>query len=397
MSLEGKKVILAVCGSIAAYKSLILLRLLVKLGAEVKVILTQDAQKFVGKLSFSSLTSHEVLTDLSSDDEWKNHVELGLWADLMMIAPATANTIAKCAHGITDNLLQAVYLSARCPIMIAPAMDLDMWAHSITQSNVQKLRSIGVDFVPVGTGLLASGLSGEGRLAEPEVILEYIQTKLSRALDLKGKTILVTAGPTHEAIDPVRFISNHSSGKMGLRIAEAAAQRGARVDMVLGPVHEEFTQYESLRVYKIISAQEMMNKVKELEKEADYFILAAAVADFMPENEAVEKIKKSQAALTIQLRPTPDIAAFLGENKRKDQKLVGFALETTQVRFHGEQKLHKKNMDMIVMNSPRVKGAAFGNDTNKIEVLKKSGEYISFELKSKRELAHDILDEMIKL
>ncbi|NOT37936.1 MAG: bifunctional phosphopantothenoylcysteine decarboxylase/phosphopantothenate--cysteine ligase CoaBC [Saprospiraceae bacterium] len=397
MSLEGKKIILGVCGSIAAYKSLILLRYLTKAGADVKVILTQDAQKFVGKLSFASLSSYEVLTDLSSDDQWKNHIELGLWADLFIIAPATANTIAKCATGITDNLLQAVYLSARCPVMIAPAMDLDMWAHPITQGNVKKLQSIGVQIIPVGTGLLASGLNGEGRLAEPEIIYNYILDQFNKQSDLKNKRILITAGPTFEAIDPVRFIGNHSSGKMGLRLAEAACQRGAKVDLVLGPVNENHQQINGLSIYKVVSAQDMMNKVQELENLSDYFILAAAVSDFMPENVEQEKIKKATAVPIIKLKNTPDIAQWLGMHKKNHQKLVGFALETNHVKENAEAKLHKKNMDMIVINSPRDEGAAFGHDTNKIDILKKSGEYISFELKSKRELAHDILDEMLKL
>ncbi len=397
MSLGGKKIILAVCGSIAAYKSLLLLRLLTKEGAEVKVILTQDAQKFVGKLSFTSLTKHEVLTDLSPDSEWSNHIELGLWADLMLIAPATANTIAKCACGITDNLLQAVFLSARCPIMISPAMDLDMWAHSITQSNINRLKSIGINIIPVGKGLLASGLSGEGRLAEPNVIFEIVKDYFNKKQDLKGKKVLITAGPTYESIDPVRFIGNYSSGKMGIRIAEAASQRGAEIILVLGPVSEQFNGELRGKCFRINSADEMIEKVKAEYETIDYFILAAAVADFKPEIKAEEKIKKTSSSLSIQLIQTPDIAKWIGENKKKDQFLVGFALETEKMRENASAKLHKKNMDMIVINSPKENGAAFGHDTNRIDVLKKTGEYISFELKSKKELAHDILDEMLKI
>lgn len=397
MSLEGKKIILAVCGSIAAYKALILLRLLTKEGAEVKVILTQDAQKFVGKLSFASLTKHEVLTDLSPDSEWSNHIELGLWADLMIIAPATANTIAKCATGITDNLLQAVFLSARCPVAIAPAMDLDMWAHPITKGNISKLNAIGIHFIPVGKGLLASGLSGEGRLAEPVIILDFIVQHFEIRNDLQGKKIVITAGPTYEAIDPVRFIGNYSSGKMGIRIAEAAAQRGAEVILVLGPVKEEISNNTRISCLRINTAEEMLEQVKLNSQNVDYYILAAAVADFRPETKAEEKIKKKGQSMTIQLVQTADIAKWVGENKSENQLMVGFALETEKIKENASTKLHKKNMDMIVINSPKESGAAFGHDTNRIDILKKTGEYISFELKSKKELAHDILDEMLKI
>ncbi|MCC6816915.1 MAG: bifunctional phosphopantothenoylcysteine decarboxylase/phosphopantothenate--cysteine ligase CoaBC [Saprospiraceae bacterium] len=397
MSLQGKKIILAVCGSIAAYKSLILLRLLSKEGADVRVILTGEAQKFVGKLSFSSLTQHEVLTDLSPDSDWKNHIELGLWADLMIIAPATANTIAKCATGVTDNLLQAVFLSLRCPLMIAPAMDLDMWAHPITQQNISRLNSIGVEFVPVGYGLLASGLSGEGRLAEPEIVFNKIKNFFDCKKDLKGKKVLITAGPTYESIDPVRFIGNHSSGKMGIRLAEAAGKRGAEIVLVLGPVHEQVQVSDNITVCSVTTADEMLEQVKNYSDSMDYFILAAAVADYKPEFSSQEKIKKSEENLIINLIKTADIASWVGLSKKERQKLIGFALETNNILQNAKDKLYKKNMDMIVINSPVEAGAGFGYDTNRIDILKKNGEYLSFDLKSKRELANDIINEMLKL
>ncbi|MEP7195636.1 MAG: bifunctional phosphopantothenoylcysteine decarboxylase/phosphopantothenate--cysteine ligase CoaBC [Saprospiraceae bacterium] len=397
MKLEGRKIILGVCGSIAAYKSLILLRLLIKLGAEVKVILTKDAQNFVGKLSFSSLSNHPVLTDLVYDQEWKNHVELGAWADLILVAPITANTIAKFSVGLVDNLLTAVYLSAKCPVMIAPAMDLDMWAHSATEFNLRILKERGVELVPVGEGLLASGLVGLGRLSEPENILEYVEKYFHSKLDLIGKKILVTAGPTYEAIDPVRFIGNHSTGKMGIRIAEEAVQRGAEVFLILGPSSVEVANNSALHITKITSAREMLEAVLKLQKEMDFFILAAAVADFKPVQVSESKIKKSTATLELKLQPTDDIALHLGQSKLKNQKIVGFALETNEIKQNAEAKLSKKNMDMIVINSAREIGAGFGYDTNRIDILKRNGEYLSFELKSKKDLACDIIDEMLKL
>ena len=397
MNLKGRKIILGVCGSIAAYKALILLRLLTKAEAEVKVIITKDAQNFVGKLSFSSLTPYPVLTELSSDQEWKNHVELGLWADLIIIAPATAQTISKFSIGMVDNLLTAVYLSAKCTVLIAPAMDLDMWAHAATKSNIKLLQERGAQIVPVAYGSLASGLIGEGRLAEPDEIFKYVSIFFQKSLDLSGRKILITAGPTYEAIDPVRFIGNHSSGKMGIRLAEEAVNRGAEVELILGPSKEDIVYSERLIITRIVSASEMMSAVEKFYKTMDYFILAAAVADFQIEHYSIDKIKKKDMPLEIKLKPTIDIAKFIGENKTEQQKMVGFALETNDVLENAKLKLDKKNMDMIVINSPLEEGSAFGFETNRIDILKRNGEYLSFELKTKKELAINIIDEMLKL
>lgn len=396
-TLQGRKILLGVTGSIAAYKSLLLLRLLTKAGAEVQVILTKNAHDFVGELSFSTLSNKPVYTDLQNDQEWQNHVKLGLWADLILIVPATAHTIAKFRIGIVDNLLTAVYLSARCPVMISPAMDLDMWQHPATQENLQVLGNRGHFIIPVEDGPLASGLSGPGRLAEPEQIHSHVISFFNQNNALTGQKILITAGPTHEAIDPVRFIANASSGKMGIRLAEEAIKRGAEVWLILGPSEEPVSHTSKLHIQRIISADEMMFEVEKLYKSMDYFILAAAVADFKPEIIANEKIKKSNFNTNLKLVATPDIASFIGKNKKIDQKLIGFALETTHIIENAKIKLDKKNMDMIVINSPKDTGAAFGHNTNKISILKKAGELISFELKSKRDAAKDILNEMLKL
>lgn len=396
-TLQGRKILLGVTGSIAAYKSLLLLRLLTKAGAEVQVILTKNAHDFVGELSFSTLSNKPVYTDLQNDQEWQNHVELGLWADLILIAPASAHTIAKFRCGMVDNLLTAIYLSAKCPVMISPAMDLDMWQHPATQDNLQVLVNRGHFIIPVEDGPLASGLSGPGRLAEPDQIRSHVISFFDQNYELSGQKILITAGPTHEAIDPVRFISNASSGKMGIRLAEEAVKRGAEVWLILGPSEEPVTSSTNLHIHRIISADNMMLEVEKLYKSMDYFILAAAVADFKPEFIADEKIKKSNFNNQLKLVPTPDIASFIGKNKKSDQKLIGFALETTNIIENAQIKLDKKNMDMIVINSPKDPGAAFGHDTNKISILKKAGELISFELKSKENAAKDILNEMLKL
>ncbi len=397
MHLEGKKILLGVCGSIAAYKALILLRLLVKAGAAVQVIMTKEAQQFVGKLSFSSLTDYPVFSELAVEDNWKNHVDLGLWADVMVIAPATANTMSKLAHGIVDNLLTAVYLSSKCPVMIGPAMDLDMWAHPATKRNIRTLQSDGVQIFPVGFGPLASGLIGDGRLAEPENMFQTISDYFNHSKDLEGKKLLITAGPTIEAIDPVRFISNHSSGKMGIKIAEAALIRGAEVTLILGPTKETVTEHKNLELIRVSTAEQMLIEVKKKWINVNYFILAAAVSDYQAREIAQEKIKKDENNLSLELKRTVDIAAFIGENKADDQILIGFALETENIMDNAQKKLDKKNMNMIVINSPKVENSAFGYDTNKIDILKKNGEYLSFELKSKKEVAEDILNEMLKL
>ena len=396
-ALTGKKIILGVTGSISAYKSLILLRLLTKAGAEVKVIMTNSAMDFVGPLSFSTLSGHKVLNSLSNEQEWQNHVHLGLWADLLLVAPISAQSMAKFTLGLVDNLLTAVFLSAKCPVMIAPAMDLDMWKHPSTQNNLEILKQRGVKVVPVAEGVLASGLSGPGRLAEPEEIMELVQAFFDQKAKLKHKKILITAGPTYESIDPVRFVGNFSSGKMGIRLAEVAASMGAEVTLVLGPTNQKTDPSFQIEVIHVVSAEQMLSNVSSKINHFDYFILAAAVADYKPQNPSLEKIKKTEDSITLKLVKNPDIAAFIGEKKQPNQKLIGFALETQNILNNAQTKLDKKNMDMIVINSPKDEGAGFGFDTNKIQILKKSGELISFELKSKEKVAIDILEEMIKL
>lgn len=396
-ALTGKKIILGVTGSISAYKSLILLRLLTKEGAEVKVIMTNSAMDFVGPLSFSTLSGQKVLNSLSNEQEWQNHVHLGLWADLLLVAPISAQSMAKFTLGLVDNLLTAVFLSAKCPVMIAPAMDLDMWKHPSTQNNLEILKQRGVKVVPVAEGILASGLSGPGRLAEPEEIMELVLAFFDQKAKLKHKKILITAGPTYESIDPVRFIGNFSSGKMGIRLAEVAASMGAEVTLVLGPANQKPDPSFQIEVIHVVSAEQMLSSVSSKINHFDYFILAAAVADYKPENPSLEKIKKTEDSITLKLVKNPDIAAFIGEKKQPNQRLIGFALETQNIVNNAQTKLDKKNMDMIVINSPKDEGAGFGFDTNKIQILKKSGELISFELKSKEKVAIDILEEMIKL
>ncbi len=396
-SLEGRKIILGITGSIAAYKSAVLLRLLTKAGAEVQVIMTDSAHEFVGPLTFSTLSNRPVLTKLSVDQQWSQHVHLGLWADLMIIAPASANTIAKIANGISDNLLSAIYLSAKCKVMIAPAMDLDMWNHPATQSNIKRLQEFGNDIIPVGDGALASGLSGPGRLAEPEEIYNSILNYFLKDLPLSNTSILITAGPTYEAIDPVRFIGNYSSGKMGIRLAEEAVKMGAKVDLIIGPSKEAIMDHSNLNIYRIHSAEEMFLTVEQRIKSNTIFILAAAVSDFKPVKKEIEKIKKSNLKnLSLELVPTQDIAAYLGEHKNKQQFLCGFALETENIIEHAKEKMLNKKMDMIVINSPKDIGSAFDHDTNKIMILDNSGKLVSFELKSKKEAAINILEAIIE-
>jgi phosphopantothenoylcysteine decarboxylase/phosphopantothenate--cysteine ligase len=396
-TLAGRKIILGVTGSISAYKSIVLLRLLIKAGAEVQVIMTEAASDFVGTLTFSTISNKPVLSKLINGDQWSQHVHLGMWADLMIIAPASANTIAKIANGFVDNLLTAVYSSAKCPVMIAPAMDLDMWNHPATQKNIKQLKEFGNQIIPVGHGDLASGLVGPGRLAEPEDIFQAIIDQFQTHQELKNKTILITAGPTYEAIDPVRFVGNYSSGKMGIRIAEEAIKMGAHVDLIIGPSKEPIDPNHNLNIIRIHTADEMYMQVAQRMQSTDIFILAAAVADFKPEITATEKIKKGKLKnLNLNLVPTQDIAAFIGANKKDKQFLCGFALETENVVEHAREKMVNKKMNLVVINSPKEEGSAFNHDTNKIMILDNSEKLVSFELKSKKEAAVNILEAIIE-
>jgi phosphopantothenoylcysteine decarboxylase/phosphopantothenate--cysteine ligase len=393
--LRGKKIILGICGGIAAYKSAVLTRLLVKAGAEVKVVMTPSAHHFITPLTLSSLSKNPVLTSFEKEKtgEWNNHVELGLWADAMIIAPATANTVAKIANGLCDNLLMAVYLSARCPVWLAPAMDLDMLQHPATQSNLEKIRSFGNILIDPAYGELASGLTGTGRMAEPEDILKQVEFFFTRNQRLKGKKVLVTAGPTYEAIDPVRFIGNHSSGKMGFAIAEALAHEGATVNLVAGPT-DQHTSHPAITVKHVTSAEEMYHACTAVFDSIDITVLAAAVADYRPAVQATEKIKKN-GSLTLELTKTHDIAASLGKLKHNGQFVVGFALETQQEQENALKKLESKNFDMIVLNSLKDAGAGFGHDTNKITIIDREHKSTSFALKDKKAVAHDIVEAII--
>jgi len=393
--LQGRKILLGVTGSIAAYKSLLLIRLLVKEGAEVKVVMTPAAKDFVTPLSLSTLAKHSVLLDLFEGDTWANHVELGRWADLMVIAPLSCNTLAKMAQGLCDNLLMAAYLSAVCPVVVAPAMDEDMWKHPSTKANLKRIKEYGNHFIPVEKGELASGLFGDGRMAEPETILAYIQKLLLRKEDLAGKKALVTAGPTYEAIDPVRFIGNHSSGKMGLAIARELADRGALVDLVMGPSSLDVS-YQGVTVHRVISAEEMYNACLTIFPGVNIAIMSAAVADFRPVAPAGEKIKKKEDTLILELTKTKDILQALGQQKN-GQILVGFALETTGERAYALDKLHKKNADLIVLNSLNDKGAGFGYDTNKITIFDRSGGETVYAQKTKQQVAADIVDKVVNM
>ena len=398
--LKDKKILIAVTGSIAAYKVAMLVRLFIKEQAEVRVIMTPEATQFITPLTLATLSKNPVLIEFVDNQNgvWNNHVELGLWADVMIIAPATANSIAKCVLGMADNLLIAAYLSARCPVFFAPAMDLDMYQHPSTQYNLQKLQEYGNKIIPAEHGELASGLVGQGRMAEPEQILTYLQNFWKpQSLELSGKTILITAGPTRESIDPVRFISNHSSGKMGYAIAEEAALLGAEVKLVSGPVQLKASN-PNIQVIQVQSAQEMYEAADQYFEQADIVILSAAVADFTPENTADQKIKKQpgQDKLTIRLKKTVDIAQSFGTKKRKGQILVGFALETQNEISNAQQKLQKKNLNLIVLNSLRDAGAGFGGDTNKITLIDYEGNIQEFPLKTKPEVAKDILKNLFR-
>ncbi|HCA09017.1 bifunctional phosphopantothenoylcysteine decarboxylase/phosphopantothenate--cysteine ligase CoaBC [Chryseobacterium sp.] len=393
MSVSGKKILIAVSGGIAAYKIHFLIRDFVKKGAEVQVIMTPDAEQFVTKLSLSTLSKKPVYSDFYSDNgTWNSHVEMGLWADVIIVAPCTANTLAKMIHGMCDNLVIATYMSAKCPIFIAPAMDLDMYAHPSTRQNLEMAEDYGHFIIPAENGELASGLIGQGRMAEPETIFKTVDqffTSQNQNKSLKGKTVLITAGPTYEAIDPVRFIGNHSSGKMGFSLAEEASKRGAKVILISGP-SAQTTGDKNIELHKVTSAKEMLNKVFEFYDRVDIGIASAAVADYAPKEVAKEKIKKNDDNLTIELVKNPDILKTMGE-KKTHQFLVGFALETQNEEENAKGKLEKKNLDMIVLNSLRDEGAGFKNDTNKIKIFTKTGKQ-EFDLKSKDEVAKDILD-----
>jgi phosphopantothenoylcysteine decarboxylase/phosphopantothenate--cysteine ligase len=397
--LKNKKIILAVSGSIAAYKSAILTRLLIKNGAEVKVIMTQAAADFIAPLTLSTLSKNPVISSVSSEEGWNNHVELGLWADAMIVAPATANSLAGMANGLCNNMLLAVYLSARCPVFFAPAMDLDMWAHPATQQNVQKLISYGNILIDVADGELASGLSGKGRMAEPEEMLSVLEKHFEKSnyKPLLGKKVLISSGPTVEPIDPVRFISNHSSGKMGKAIAETMAEAGAEVIFVSGPVNA-YPQHSNINVIKVKTAGEMYEASKSHFEAANITILTAAVADYTPAKVASEKIKKKgDEGMIIDLVKTVDIAASLGKEKTAGQMLIGFALETENLLENAKKKLESKNLDFIVLNSPNDEGSAFGHDTNKISIIDRKGNAEHFGLKSKKEVSVDILNKICSL
>ena len=390
--LKNKNILIGVTASIAAYKSAYLVRLLVKSGANVKVIMTEASTEFIKPLTLATLSKNPVVIEFTKNKqgEWNNHVELGLWADAFLIAPASANTLAKMANGICDSLLLASYLSAKCPVYLAPAMDLDMYKHKSTVDNLKRLQSYGNKIIQPGTGELASGLFGEGRMAEPEEIISFLEKEFCKKLPFTGKHVLVTAGPTYEAIDPVRFIGNHSSGKMGFAIAEEFANQGAEVTLVCGP-NSLKTINKNINRVDITSADELFNASHKAFKNVDIAILSAAVADYKPSKTASQKIKKSNGTKVIDLIPTKDTLAELGKLKTKKQLLIGFALETENEIENAKLKIKKKNLDLIVLNSLKDKGAGFKTDTNKITIIDKYNKIIKFELKSKEDVAKDIL------
>ena len=399
--LKGRKILLGVTGGIAAYKAATIIRLLVREGAEVKVIMTPLAKEFITPLTLATLSKNPILVDFfdPEDGRWNSHIDLATWSDLFLVAPATANTIGKMAGGIADNLLLTTYLAARCPVFIAPAMDVDMYLHAATKRNIKTLKSFGVHVIDPGEGELASGLSGKGRMAEPEDIVKEIKSFFSKKkineLPLNGFRVFINAGPTVEPIDPVRFISNHSSGRMGIALADAAASMGAEVTLVLGPVSIKPSD-ERIRIIKVSTASEMKEASVAAFKKCDIAILAAAVADFTPETVAPSKIKRTGDKMVIKLKPTEDIAALLGSMK-KNQFLAGFALETENETDNAIGKLRRKNLDLIVLNSLREEGAGFGHDTNRITIIDRSNNIDKFELKTKGEVAVDILQKIISL
>lgn len=396
--LKGKHIIVGVTGSIAAYKTASLIRLLVKEGAEVKVIMTPLAKAFITPLTLATLSKNPIMVDFYDPEngDWNSHVSAGIWADMYLIAPATANTIGKMAAGIADNLLLTTYLSAKCPVMVAPAMDLDMYRHPATQRNLETIRAYGNLVIEPEEGELASGLSGKGRMAEPEEIVKAVCHFWARSSELRGKKVLLTAGPTYEQIDPVRFIGNHSTGKMGFALAEELAERGAEVTLIAGPVQLK-TPAASIRRIDVVSAGEMYEQVLKMAPEADIVISCAAVADFTPKQQSEVKLKRGKEELCLALQPTCDIAAELGRRKKEGQLLVGFALETNDEECNARLKLKKKNLDLIVLNSLKDKGAGFGGDTNKVTLIGKDQQTEIFELKPKREVAADIVDCLVKM
>ncbi|MEH6536265.1 MAG: bifunctional phosphopantothenoylcysteine decarboxylase/phosphopantothenate--cysteine ligase CoaBC [Psychroserpens sp.] len=396
--LSGKNILLGITAGIAAYKTANLVRLFIKAGANVKVVMTPASKDFITPLTLSTLSKNPVYSSFTNEDDdkemWNNHVELGLWADLFIIAPATANTMSKMANGTCDNLLMATYLSAKCPVYFAPAMDLDMYKHQSTKNSFEKLNSYGNVMIPATSGELASGLVGEGRMAEPEDIISFVENDILDTLPLRGKKLLITAGPTYEAIDPVRFIGNHSSGKMGFEIAKAAANLGAEVILVSGPSHQTVT-HSLIDVIRVTSAQKMYDECHKFFDTVDIAILSAAVADYRPKNIADQKIKKKETTFTIELEKTKDILKSLGAIK-KQQFLVGFALETNNELEYAKRKLEAKNLDLIVLNSLNDKGAGFGGSTNKVTFITASLEIIQHELKSKTEVAQDLMQQILK-
>ncbi|MEO5594870.1 MAG: bifunctional phosphopantothenoylcysteine decarboxylase/phosphopantothenate--cysteine ligase CoaBC [Chitinophagaceae bacterium] len=393
---QDKKILIGITGSIAAYKTILLVRELVKAGAEVKVVMTPAARDFVSPLTLSTLSKNPVVIDLFQSDSWSNHVMLGRWADLFVIAPLSCNTIAKMAHGFCDNLLLATYLSATCPVAVAPAMDEDMWHHPATKANLVTIEAHGITVIPVEKGELASGLYGEGRMAEPSAILSFIEQRFFLPGDLHGKTVLVSAGPTHEPLDPVRFIGNHSSGKMGIAIAEELASRGAKVNLVLGPSGIT-AHHKNISIYKVETAEDMYKSCTGLFDNANVAVMSAAVADYKPATIAKEKIKKNGESMLLELVKTKDILQSLGERKKDGQVLVGFALENTNEREYARNKLTKKNADIIVLNSLNDEGAGFGHDTNKVTIFEKGGNELVYGQKSKQQVAKDIVDRIVKM
>ncbi|MDE6066855.1 MAG: bifunctional phosphopantothenoylcysteine decarboxylase/phosphopantothenate--cysteine ligase CoaBC [Duncaniella sp.] len=396
--LNGKHIVLGICGGIAAYKSVSLLRLLIKAGAEVQVVITPAGKEFITPVTLSALSQKPVVSEFftANTGEWHSHVDLGLWADCMVIAPATASTLGKMAHGIADNMLVTTYLSAKSPVFIAPAMDLDMMRHPSTQTNLALLASYGNHIIEPGSGFLASGLEGKGRMEEPENIVKYLEDFFSKAQDLAGRHVLITAGPTYEKIDPVRFIGNYSSGKMGYALAEECASRGAKVTLVSGPVSVKAVN-PAITTVHVESAREMLEECRKVFPETDIAIMCAAVADYAPATCSDRKIKREHDDVpVITLVKNPDIAATLGAEKNDSQILVGFALETDNETINAEQKLYKKNLDMIVLNSMRDNGAGFGVDTNKVSIFKRDCDPMDFPLKPKAQVATDIIDEIVK-
>ena len=393
--LKGKKILIGISGSIAAYKTITLVRLLIKAGAEVKVVMTPAAREFASPVVLSTLSKNTVIQDLVEGDAWANHVMLGRWADVMVIAPLSCNTMAKMANGICDNVLMAVYLSATCPVVIAPAMDEDMWHHPSTKRNLAQLVKDGNHLISVGNGELASGLFGEGRMAEPEEICEFLIEQFFRSKELAGKKAIVTAGPTYEAIDPVRFIGNHSSGKMGFAIAEALYLRGAEVLIIAGPTNQR-TNYKDIKVKSVVSADEMYDAAVHAFDDADIAVMSAAVADYKPTQAATDKIKKKQDEWSVELVKNKDILLQLGKQKKRHQFLLGFALETSNEKENALQKLQSKNADGIVLNSLNDKDAGFGVDTNSVTIFHQSGTEDKTGLKTKQEVAADIVSFIIK-